>query len=75
MFTRFFYPEPVSFHQCVGRHRTFEWCRIQLSCLLIPNRHKTSEIPVSKDTYSVAPLVAALPYKPEGRLIDSDGVV
>ena len=55
----------------MGRHRTFEWCRIQLSYLLIPSRHKTSEIPVSNGMYSVAQLVAALPYNPEGRLIDS----
>ena len=46
-------------------------CRSQLRCVVIRVLDKTSEITVSKDAYSVAQLVAALPYKAEGRGFDS----
>ena len=46
-------------------------CRSQLRCVVIRVLDKTSEITVSKDAYSVAQFVAALPYKAEGRGFDS----
>jgi len=59
------------FYQYLWRHRTTEWCRNQLRCLVIRGLDKTYQITVSKDAYSVEQFVATLPYMPEGRGFDS----
>ena len=61
----------VSFIQFLWRHRTPDWCRSQLLCLVIRRLDKIYEITVLKDAYSVAHLVATLPYKSECRGFDS----
>jgi hypothetical protein len=42
------FPSPVPFLQFLRRHRTPDWCRSQLRCLVIRRLVEMSEITVSK---------------------------
>jgi hypothetical protein len=65
--TSFLLSACVSRHQFLWGHKTPDWCRSQLRCLVIRGLDKSSEMTVSKDAYSMLRLVAALPHKVEGR--------